>query len=151
MTIDSFGEKLHKLRVKKGLTQKEIAKLLGITSRTYYSYEVQNTIPRNSTILEKIADILDTRVDYLLATNLNVSEFDTGFFQNNADTNVKKGQLKQIASKSLMELETICNDPDIDMQTIDEISIIFAQIYCNAKKRYYQNLDQKVTLHSAKD
>ena len=65
--------KLRELREKSGMSQAEIAKLLGCSQQTYSRYESHTTeIPLESLIF--LADYYDTSVDYLLGiTNHNGS------------------------------------------------------------------------------
>lgn len=57
--------KLRELREKSGMSQAEIAKLLGCSQQTYSRYESHTTeIPLESLIF--LADYYDTSVDYLL-------------------------------------------------------------------------------------
>lgn len=63
--------KLRELREKSGMSQAEMAKLLGCSQQTYSRYESHTTeIPLESLIF--LADYYDTSVDYLLGiTNHN--------------------------------------------------------------------------------
>ena len=56
-------------RKEKGLTQVEIAKLLGISRATYTGYETGNHDP-NPDMLGKLADILDTTTDLLIMRHI---------------------------------------------------------------------------------
>ena len=60
-----FAEKLKRIRLKMNLTQKDIAKILGITRTAYANYE-QGLREPNLLTLWKIADFFDVSVDYLL-------------------------------------------------------------------------------------
>ena len=60
----SFG-RLKEIREEKGLTQKDVAKFLGINQVQYSRYETGvRIIPVDK--LEKLADFYNTSVDYLL-------------------------------------------------------------------------------------
>lgn len=63
--------KLRELREKSGMSQSEMAKLLGYSQQTYSRYESHTTeIPLEKLIF--LADYYDTSVDYLLGiTNCN--------------------------------------------------------------------------------
>ena len=61
-----FGEKLRKMRVAKGLTQKEMANALGISQRAYVSYENDNVRPRKQEGYDKLAEVLECDKNYLL-------------------------------------------------------------------------------------
>lgn len=62
----SFGKKIKELREKKGLTQVELAKILGTTVKTISNYEAKNMRPRKMDMFEKMADIFEVNVNFLL-------------------------------------------------------------------------------------
>lgn len=62
----SFGKKIKTLREEKNLTQKELAELLGTTSKTVSNYEAKDLRPRKMEMYEKLASIFDVNVNYLL-------------------------------------------------------------------------------------
>lgn len=55
---------LAELRQNSNLTQKELAKILNITDKAYWSYESGRTEPNIETLI-KIADYFDVSLDYL--------------------------------------------------------------------------------------
>ena len=55
---------LAELRQNSNLTQKELAKILNITDKAYWSYESGRTEPNIETLV-KIADYFDVSLDYL--------------------------------------------------------------------------------------
>ena len=61
----SFSNKLIQTRLKQGLTQKQLAKLIGVSIRTYKKYETGVTLPKITTI-RKIVIALETTADELL-------------------------------------------------------------------------------------
>lgn len=58
-------ENLRNARIESGHTQKSLATLLNISQQCYSDYENERTEP-DLTTLSKIADLLNTSVDYLL-------------------------------------------------------------------------------------
>lgn len=62
----SFGRKIKSLREKKGITQKDLADLLGTTSKTVSNYESRDLRPRKKEVYEKMAEIFDVNINYLL-------------------------------------------------------------------------------------
>jgi len=64
-----FGEKVKELRSKKNMSQPELAKLLGVSTRTIASYESCNSYPRRQEMYDKLAEILGVSVDYLRTEN----------------------------------------------------------------------------------
>ena len=65
----TLGEKIKYLREEKGVTQQTMADTLNINRVTVTGYEVGRRIPDVFT-LKKIADYLDTTIDYLLEKKL---------------------------------------------------------------------------------
>lgn len=58
-----LGDKIRLEREEAGLTQKELAKKIGVSYRSIQNYESNKTSPRIS-ILEKIAKVLNLNIDY---------------------------------------------------------------------------------------
>ena len=61
-----FGEKFKTERLKKNLTQKEVADALGINRRMITRYEKGLSVPRTKEAYKKIADFFGVDVNYLL-------------------------------------------------------------------------------------
>ena len=62
----NFGEKLKVLRTQKGWSQEELAKQMGVTRRTIGGYEAGTTYPRTRDMYAKLAELLETDVNYLM-------------------------------------------------------------------------------------
>lgn len=74
----TFGETIKQLRVKKKLSQKDLASMLDICNTTLSQYEKNKRAPRFDTLL-KLADILGVSTDYLLSANADQEQY--GSFQ----------------------------------------------------------------------
>lgn len=61
-----FADRLKEKRLEAKLTQAELAKMTGMTTRSIQYYEVGSRTPKNVEIVSKLADALDTTVDYLM-------------------------------------------------------------------------------------
>lgn len=61
-----FGEFIYQKRKKKGLTQEEMGRMLGVTNKAISKWEVGETLP-DITMLKPLADLLDVTVDELLS------------------------------------------------------------------------------------
>ncbi len=61
----NFGNKLRELRLEKGVTQKEVAEFLGLTTKAYCFYELEKREPSLRT-LAKICEFYDVSADYLI-------------------------------------------------------------------------------------
>ena len=62
-----FGEKLKKLRTEKGLKQAEVATAVGVSRRTYISYEQEGRYPRKRDVYAKLAETLECDINYLIS------------------------------------------------------------------------------------
>lgn len=69
----NFGNKLCLLREEKGLTQKELAKILDVSDKAVSKWENGQSIPRMET-LEKIADVLGVSIEALLSDDNTETE-----------------------------------------------------------------------------
>ena len=58
-------ENIRNLRIDRGYTQREIAKILGVNQNTYSQYEI-GVLNYSVESLEKLADFYSVSVDYLL-------------------------------------------------------------------------------------
>jgi transcriptional regulator with XRE-family HTH domain len=70
--------KINELRVKTGLSMRQVAIELGIPYTTYISYEKEDREP-NSEMLIKLADYFNCSVDYLVGRNENNNAFRESF------------------------------------------------------------------------
>lgn len=61
----TIGTRIKELRIRRGLTQDQIADKLDMNRANFSHYERDTAVPPSET-LSKIADILDTTTDYLL-------------------------------------------------------------------------------------
>lgn len=66
----NFGEHLKSIRQQKGLTQKQLAILVGSSERGIQNYEINARKP-NFDIIIALADALEVTTDYLLMRNSN--------------------------------------------------------------------------------
>ncbi|MBQ7884498.1 MAG: helix-turn-helix transcriptional regulator [Clostridia bacterium] len=66
--MDKFSKNLKEIRTQKGLSQKQMAELLGVSHRTYQNYELLDSNNREPDLemLCKISKTLDISIDYLL-------------------------------------------------------------------------------------
>ena len=64
--MSSYGERLMRARKEKELSREELGKLCGITGRTIQSYELGHVTPNRIDVSQRLADVLDISVDYLI-------------------------------------------------------------------------------------
>ena len=63
----TFAEKIRDLRMKKGLSQTELGKAVGVSLRTVRNWEVEGRYPKQHDIYSRLADVLECNVDYLMS------------------------------------------------------------------------------------
>ena len=61
-----FGEKIREQRNKAGLLQEDVAKAIGVTSRTLKNYEGGNSYPQDRSVYFKLAKFFNVDVNYFL-------------------------------------------------------------------------------------
>ncbi len=61
-----FGETLRELREEKGLTQRELGKIINISDRVIGYYEANNRFPKDEYVLKQLADLFGVSLDYLV-------------------------------------------------------------------------------------
>lgn len=64
-----FKDRLKERRRILGISQAELAKKIGITGRTVQNYELGTRNPQSIEIAQKLAEALETTVEYLLGTD----------------------------------------------------------------------------------
>lgn len=65
MELSAFGKRLNGLRTDRGLSQDELAKIIGVSRSSVSMYEIGRNWP-DFEVLDAIADYFDVNVDYLL-------------------------------------------------------------------------------------
>lgn len=63
--MEKYNRNLKSIRLEKGLKQKEIAEILGITVRQYQNFELGKSNPTLDKIV-KLAEYYNVSVDYLI-------------------------------------------------------------------------------------
>lgn len=64
-----FKDRLREKRTAAGMTQSELARRAGVTSRTIQNYELGDRRPSNMEVIQRIADALGTTTEYLLGSS----------------------------------------------------------------------------------
>lgn len=62
--MSTFGQRLKQLRIELSLTQKQLAKIVGVSRPTISLYEIDKSEP-NDELKKKFADLFNVSVDYL--------------------------------------------------------------------------------------
>lgn len=69
--MQNFGNRLRKLREENGLTQIDVANIIGVGYTTYRKYEADSILPR-ADIVEKIAKLYNYSADVLIGIGTNM-------------------------------------------------------------------------------
>lgn len=125
-----FGEKLRKLRTEKSITQEEISKAVGVSRRTYVSYEQDGRYPRRREVYTKLAEALGCDVNYLLTE-------DEEFTSSAADQFGSRG--KKQAEELVAELSGMFAGGELSDSDMDAVMIALQKAYfdCKADNQKY--------------
>ncbi len=100
-----FSERLYNARIKQGLTQSDVAKLVPMTQSSYSRIENGFQEP-NLSQLKRIAEVLNTSIDYLL-------DVDTEFYNNQINYDIKE-QIKFIYEHYIVKEKNIKDDDEFE-------------------------------------
>lgn len=105
--MEILSKRLHYLRELNKLSQKDMAKKLNISIKTYVHYEYNENTPKINTLI-KIADIFGVTVDYLVGhnekpSNLSIKQKEDIF-------------IKEYNEKGILELAKIYNTLSVFLQ-----------------------------------
>ncbi|PWW06281.1 helix-turn-helix protein [Paenibacillus cellulosilyticus] len=90
--MPTFGERLKKLRDRKGISQQELADRFNLSQSTIAYYESDKKQPSQNT-LQKLADFYETSVDFLLGRTQN--ELVTKYLELQSEANTGRGIKEQ--------------------------------------------------------
>ena len=100
--MSAFSEKLYNARIKQGLTQSDVAKLVPMTQSSYSRIENGFQEP-NLSQLKRIAEVLNVSLDYLL-------DVETEYYNNQINADIKD-QIKFIYEHYIAK-EKVINDDE---------------------------------------
>ena len=125
-----FGEKLRKLRTEKSITQGDVAAAIGVSRRTYVSYEQDGRYPRRREVYTKLAEILGCDVNYLLAE-------EEEFISSAGDEYGSRG--KRQAEELVSELSGMFAGGELSESDMDAVMIALQKAYfdCKADNKKY--------------
>lgn len=115
-----FGKRLKHLRDKRGMTQKEVADILGLTPKAVGFYESEERQPSQETLI-KLSEIFDVSVDYLLGKTTRLKPIENGIHTQDEFTTPEE------AISFLLSQEVIMGFGGFDVDKLsDEDKIQFA-------------------------
>lgn len=94
-----FAERLNKTLKRRGITQTDLAQLVGVTKASISLYSTGKSIPRLN-ILNKIADVLQVKAEWLLGFDEKEKP------QNNPNSSIYEKVNKEFAIKNFIESTT---------------------------------------------
>lgn len=113
----TFGERLKKLRIEKGITQEKLGNIIGVSDRVIGYYEADNRFPKDDILLNKIADYFEVSLDYLLGRTDNekmVQDIDKKLKNNDiviaANSKVDLGKLAKADKRTAKLINTLLDD-----------------------------------------
>ncbi|MDO4650299.1 MAG: helix-turn-helix transcriptional regulator [Eubacteriales bacterium] len=121
-----FGEKVREARKNKGLSQVELAKIVGVTGRNVSLWETGSTLPRTRELMGKIADALDLDINYLLTE-------DESFMMNVTNEFGYRG--KKGAEKLMNEVSGLFSGGTMAEEDMDAFMLAVQEAYVDAKRK----------------
>lgn len=128
-----FSERLKKLREENNMTQEQLAKVSGVSSRTIQRYECGTSHPRLDAA-EKLAKALNISVDQLLGTG--------GMFVAQAAEKYGSKGAKQ-AQQLTDEITGLFAGGEMAEEDMDELMLAIQEAYIDAKKRNRKHTPKK--------
>jgi len=120
-----FGDRLKKLREDKGLIQVELGKLIGVSDRVIGYYESNDRIPKKQETFQKISEVFNVSVDYLLGT-------DGVFVQKSVEQFGYTGGRQ--AKEVLNDVQTLFAGGQLPEDDKEEFFRLITEMYFDAKK-----------------
>ena len=137
-----FNEKLKKLRTEAHLSQTELAKIVGITERSIYNYEMSDRIPKVD-VVKRIADALSVSVDYLTSDDNDDRERSKIFMANAKEQFGYRGA--QEAEMLLERATAMFAGGELNQEAKDALFESITQAYFHAKNVAKEKYGSKKT------
>lgn len=129
----SFGSRLKERREQLGITQVQLAKMLGVTKGAIGNYETELNSPKAS-ILYKVFEVLDCDANYLFQDEMNEYKTDAEKFREYASS-YNENRLNRIASMNIKdkELDLIFKYRTLDDHGTDVVDVLLEKEYLRCK------------------
>lgn len=122
----TFAEKIRELRNKKGLSQTELGKAIGVSLRTVRNWELEGRYPKQRELYGKLAEVLECDINYLMAEDaifVAKAEEDYG------------NQGRQGAQKIMAQVNSLFSGGSLAEEDMDAFVLAVQQAYIDAKKK----------------
>lgn len=123
-----FGEKLYDLRKRNGYTKVELAKMLGVTTRTIAGYEKEERYPKKREIYQKLSDIFHVPLNYMYTENTSSDEF----IAKAGKVFGERGRME--AQQLALDLSELFASGELSDEDMDGIMIVMQKAYFKHKE-----------------
>jgi transcriptional regulator with XRE-family HTH domain len=130
----TFGEKLKNMRIGAGLKQDDVAKGIGITSRSILAYEQGETLPKSNSTYEKLAEFFETSVEFWK------EESDDDFEKAAEYAYGKKG--KATAERLVNEVAGLFAGGSLSEEDTDKMMLALQDAYWKVKKKQAEDKEK---------
>lgn len=123
-----FGEKLYDLRKRNGYTKVDLAKMLGVTTRTIAGYEKEERYPKKREIYQKLSEIFQVPLNYLYTESTSSDEF----IAKAGEVFGKRGRME--AQQLALDLSELFASGELSDEDMDGIMIVMQKAYFKHKE-----------------
>ena len=122
----TFAEKIRELRNKKGLSQTELGKAVGVSLRTVRNWELEGRYPKQRDLYSKLAEVLDCDINYLMTE-------DAAFIARAEEDYGNQGL--EGAQKIMAQVNSLFTGGSLAEEDMDAFVLAVQQAYIDAKKK----------------
>ncbi len=130
----NFAEKLKALRKKKGWTQREVAEKIGVSPRTYASYELEGREPKDIDKYYALAETFGVSRDYFIEASKNITRINIVDMFHGIGGTSDRDRNHKIAKNLTSELVTLFMERRLSSTVRDEIAKRVMDAYWEARK-----------------
>ena len=122
----TFAEKIRELRNKKGLSQTELGKAVGVSLRTVRNWELEGRYPKQRDLYSKLAEVLGCDINYLMTE-------DAAFIARAEEDYGNQGL--EGAQKIMAQVNSLFTGGSLAEEDMDAFVLAVQQAYIDAKKK----------------
>lgn len=122
----TFAEKIRELRNKKGLSQTELGKAVGVSLRTVRNWELEGRYPKQRDLYSKLAEVLGCDINYLMTE-------DAAFIARSEEDYGNQGL--EGAQKIMAQVNSLFTGGSLAEEDMDAFVLAVQQAYIDAKKK----------------
>lgn len=138
----TFGEKIKTLRKSKGMSQADLANEIGVSNRTIRGWEVENRYPKQTNLYQKLANVFQCDVSYLMSDE---EAFITEASEQFGNRGAKQAQQILEQAAAMFAGGSLTDEDKIAF--MDEIQSLYLDSKRRAKKftpkKYLKNQEEK--------